>query len=384
MSEVVLRGITWNHSRALPPLVATAQRYEETHPGVRIHWEKRTLHEFGHASLAELASRFDLLVIDHPMMGDAAGSLVDLGRHALPDLRNQYVGPSFASYEYEGALFALPIDAAAPAASYRPDLLALAEVDVPRTWSEVLHLARHDLVRMPGFPADLFLNWMGLAVSMGCGCADNPERLLNREQAFAALEALRELASTMPETIYDWNPIALYEAMAAADDFAYCPFAYTYSNYARRGFAANLLNFTDPVRLTAGTPIRTVLGGTGIALSKKVEVLDHALAYALFVADSAVQRDLYGLAGGQPAAKVAWDDPVLDGLCHGFYSGTRESIDSAYIRPRYSGYIPLQERGGVHVAEYLRGEVDGPAALDAIDALYRKSLPTAEGGQSRG
>jgi len=28
-----------DHSRALPPLVATAQRFEELHPGVRIQWE---------------------------------------------------------------------------------------------------------------------------------------------------------------------------------------------------------------------------------------------------------------------------------------------------------------------------------------------------------
>ena len=63
MKRLVLRGITWNHSRALPPLVASAQRFEEYHPNVRIVWEKRSLHEFGHASLAELAKVFDLLEI---------------------------------------------------------------------------------------------------------------------------------------------------------------------------------------------------------------------------------------------------------------------------------------------------------------------------------
>ena len=41
-----LAGIAWDHSRALPPLVATAQRCEETHPGVRSHWEKRPPDEF--------------------------------------------------------------------------------------------------------------------------------------------------------------------------------------------------------------------------------------------------------------------------------------------------------------------------------------------------
>ena len=69
MTPVTLNGITWDHSRALPPLVATAQRYEETHPGVRIRWEKRSLHEFGHMPVDVLAEKFDLIVIDHPWAG---------------------------------------------------------------------------------------------------------------------------------------------------------------------------------------------------------------------------------------------------------------------------------------------------------------------------
>jgi multiple sugar transport system substrate-binding protein len=68
-SSVQLTGIAWDHSRAFPPLVATAQRYEETHPGVRIHWQKRTLDEFGHAPVDRLAQKFDLIVIDHPWSG---------------------------------------------------------------------------------------------------------------------------------------------------------------------------------------------------------------------------------------------------------------------------------------------------------------------------
>ena len=61
--RTVLKGITWDHSRALPPLVATAQRYEELHLEVRIIWEKRTLDEFGHKPIDELAEEYDLIDI---------------------------------------------------------------------------------------------------------------------------------------------------------------------------------------------------------------------------------------------------------------------------------------------------------------------------------
>ncbi|MEX1117357.1 MAG: hypothetical protein WEB60_01055, partial [Terrimicrobiaceae bacterium] len=101
---IELKGITWDHSRALPPLVATAQRYEETHAGVRIRWEKRSLHEFGHMSVEVLAERFDLVVIDHPWAGFAfaRGLFLDLfplmDASAGDDLRQNSVGPSFGSY----------------------------------------------------------------------------------------------------------------------------------------------------------------------------------------------------------------------------------------------------------------------------------------------
>ena len=61
---IVLRGITWNHTRRFCPKVATAQRYQELHPEVEIRWEKRSLQAFADQSIKDLASHYDLLVID--------------------------------------------------------------------------------------------------------------------------------------------------------------------------------------------------------------------------------------------------------------------------------------------------------------------------------
>lgn len=379
MSRLVLKGITWNHSRALPPLVATAQRFEELHPNVRIVWEKRSLHEFGHSSLAELAQVFDLLVVDHPMMGDAADALVNLRpllqQSEWNDLESDSAGPSFVSYAYNDGLYALPIDAAAPAASFRADLMAVANLPVPSQWSEVLELARRDLVRMPGFPADLFLNFMGMCVSRGSQVGAGQVCLFDRTIAIECLEELRELASFMPDVIYEWNPIAVYEAMASSDEFAYCPFAYTYSNYSREGFAAKRLRFAPPARLSDGTAMRTVLGGTGLAISKSSAIADIAFEYSLYAAGSTCQNTLYGVSGGQPARRSAWKNPVLNQLTDGFFEDTLSTIETAYVRPRYRGYIHLQERAGLPIVQYLRDGGSPSQALDQIDSLYRASLP---------
>ena len=379
-SPVTLRGITWNHSRALPPLVAAGQRFEELHPGISIHWEKRSLHEFGHAGLTPLCRENDLLVIDHPMLGAAikGGLFLDL-RPLLPpayieDLRANSVGLSFPSYELEGQLLAAPIDAATPTASCRPDLLRKQGVDLPQTWPQVLHLARAGQVVMPGFHADVFLNFLALCASQGSAVPASPEHLVEQEAGIRALEQLRELACLMPAAIYDWNPIVIYETLAAGDDYSYCPFAYCYSNYARPSFGAHVVRFANTVTLGEGKPLRTVLGGTGLAISAQCAHVNVALEYLMYVAREECQRTLYGLSGGQPAHRQAWLDDTLNQVTNGFFRDTLACLDAAIMRPRYDGYIELQGHAGHPIISFLKGGGSAQAVLDLIDALYRQSM----------
>ena len=139
---IELKGITWNHTRGLLPMLATAQQFEETHPEIAVRWEKRSLQAFADAPLSELTQRFDLLVIDHPSIGEAAtqGLLLPLDEYLpadfLADQAQNSVGQSHASYTYDGHQWALAIDAATPIAGWRPDLMERAKATVPSTWSE--------------------------------------------------------------------------------------------------------------------------------------------------------------------------------------------------------------------------------------------------------
>jgi multiple sugar transport system substrate-binding protein len=388
MSESTLRGISWDHSRAYPPLVAVAQRFEETHPHIKIVWEKRSLHEFGHATLSGLCAHYDLIILDHPMLGEAheQNLLVNLKPllrpELLSDMSGDSLGNSFKSYLFEDSLYALPIDAAAPTASFRPDLFAKLDLAEPTSWQELLAICQRGLVRMPCFPADLFLNFMGLCVSYGATITPSREILVERSIALQCLKLLHELASYMPDEVYSWNPIALYEQMTATDDFAYCPFAYSYSNYSRSGFAPHKLRFSSPVPLPNGQALRTVLGGTGIAISQTCKLRESALAFAEYVQSPICQRTLYALAGGQPARASASRDGTLNEISDDFFLRTLPCMDQAYVRPRYAGYVPFQEKAGAPLAEYLlkrQGPNSGTnlfaeQTLDRIDALYRESL----------
>jgi multiple sugar transport system substrate-binding protein len=377
---VQLTGIAWDHSRAFPPLVATAQRYEETHPGVRIRWEKRTLDEFGHMSIDQLAPKFDLIVIDHPWAGFAFEKKLvqDLKPLLAPTALNHWtqnsIGQSFESYRYANRLLALPFDAAAPAPSWRVDLLERAGSSPPATWKEAIALARRKYAVIPAFNADLFLHFLMLLKALGSDPCSAPDELAPRNTMWTALDLLRELTEFMPREIFDWNPIQVAERMTTTDDFAWNAFGYTYNNYARPGFARARLHFGNLISLEPNGPrLRSVLGGTGIALSTQCRSPEIALDYASFIASANTQRTLYVHAGGQPSHSSAWNDPSADALCGGFFSGTKTTQEEAFVRPRYSGYVPLQPDGGKALQETLRDGRSPETALDKLDKLYRAS-----------
>jgi len=114
-----LRGMTWKHDRGLAPLLATAKHFCETHPHLTIEWEARSLQEFGEGTVQVLADNYDLVIIDHPYMGQVAqeGCFLPLDQHftepQLRGLERDSVGASYRSYYFEGHQWALPVDAAA-------------------------------------------------------------------------------------------------------------------------------------------------------------------------------------------------------------------------------------------------------------------------------
>jgi len=379
-NEIHLQGITWNHTRGLLPMVASAQRFEELHPGVRISWDKRSLQEFADQPLAELGAQYDLLVIDHPWAGFAAGSGVLMAMEDvvppafLADQVANSVGVSYESYRYGDRQWALPIDAATPVASWRPDLLERAGAAVPGTWEELIALARRGLVIMPGIPQDTIMNFYMMCERPGSDLFASKEIVVSDNVGIEALERMRELASLQPRAIFEWNPIAVYEAMTRGDDFAYCPFAYGYSNYSREGYARAVLHFGDVVSLD-GVPLRTTLGGTGLAVSSDCKHLDLAGQYAELVAGSEYQRTQFVENGGQPGHRAAWTDPENDRRTHDYFKNTLPCLDRAYLRPRYPGSLAFQDRdgGGVPIREFMMSGGDPHAVMETLNRMYRES-----------
>jgi multiple sugar transport system substrate-binding protein len=375
---IELTGITWNHTRGYLPMVATAQRFSELQPEVSIAWQKRSLQQFADAPLADLAARFDLLVIDHPSIGEAVhhNLLLPLDEYLpaeyLADQAANSVGKSHESYHYDGHQYALATDAATPISGWRPDLLARAEAKLPVTWEDLLALARRGLVTVPAIPIDSLMNFFMLANALDAEPFATETVVIPKPQGVEALQRLRELVQLSGPGSLDRNPIRTWQLLADSDQVALCPFAYGYSNYSRHGYAANVLQTGGLVTLN-GRPLRSTLGGAGLAISRRCKYPEQALAYAQYAADPNIQKTIYTHSGGQPGHRAAWLDPSVNAASNNFFVNTLPTLDAAWVRPRFQGFIAFQELASNLVHNYLLHGGAESSVLDRMDQALQRS-----------
>lgn len=379
--KIELKGITWAHSRGYTPLVACAQRFNELHAHINITWHKRALQEFADFPLEKLVHEYDLLVIDHPWVGCAAatGCVLPLDEYLparfLSDQLQHSVGASHTSYQYNYHQWALAIDAATPVASYRKDLLEENDISIPETWEQLLALASRGKVAVPAIPIDLLMNFYMFCIASGSRPFGNREEVVDFNTGLQALEMMKALWSLVDEKMFDCNPIAVAELMSNTNNYWYCPFAYGYSNYSRRGYAAHPLHYTDLISIkNSSDKLQSVLGGTGLAVSAFSSNRQEALQFAEWVASSGVQTGLYTQVGGQPGYLTAWMDQSNNNDTLNYFNATLPALQRAYVRPRYNGYLHFQDHAGLPVQQYLRGEKMANIVLEEINDLYRSSF----------
>ncbi len=380
MSEkTILRGITWNHSRGFVSVVATAQRYHEMHPNVEIHWDKRSLQAFADAPIVDLAEKYDMLIIDHPWAGFAAdsGILLPLQAHMpdafMADQASNSVGKSHESYIFDGNQCALAIDAATPVSAHRPDLLERYGLEEPQTWDDLLELARKGRVIMPGIPIDTLMNWYMICATLGEPPFAETEWLVSDDVAVQSLELLRELTNLCPPEIFDRNPIKTYDTLSTSDEYVYCPFAYGYSNYSRRGYSDHVLVFGDMVAIGDGGRCQSTLGGTGLAISSKCDNIEIATDYAQFTASPIIQQTIFAESGGQPGHRSAWTNEELNRRTLNYFQNTLPALDRAYLRPRFPGYLDFQDHAGDPIRDYNMNGGDAKQVLTTLKKLFQKS-----------
>ena len=380
----ILRGITWNHTRGYAPLAVTAKVWNDFHPDLTIQWDIRSLWSFGEEGLDDLARQYDLVLVDHPFMGTAAkhGLFVPMGDYVptleLATLHEQSVGPSFKSYFYDDHLWALPVDAASQVSVARIDWFAREGRTRPANWNEVILLAKETgraafgKVGMPMAPMGLLCAFFSLYTNQFEPPFIGDEWAIDTEKAAFVCNQLRALYDLIGPEYLTQYPVELLNRMAQTDDLIYMPICFGYANYSMAGYAPNRLLFGP---LPGVRPDGATLGGVGIAVSASSKYVETAVDYCRWVAGADCQSTIYALSGGQPANCVAWESPLLNSLTANFYENTRETLEKAFIRPRFDGFHHFQTEAARFLRQLLRDGLPPEPMINQWKTAYWAATP---------
>lgn len=369
-------GLTWDHPRGYNALAAAASR-AAVEGGVRIKWAKQPLEGFESHPIADLAARYDLLVLDHPHIGEAVASdclvaLEDLFTTAdIAGWQERTVGPALDSYLWHGRHYALPLDVATQVMAWRRDLVG----ERPVTWDDVARLSEHAPVAVSISGPHAICTFFSICVSLG----EEPrgERLVSDAIAIEALGRMARLSARAPRGTEAYNPIRLLEAMATSDSIALVPLVYGYVNYSRTVRGRHAVAFGEAPVIAAGGRPGSVLGGTGIALTKRARPDRPLLDHLRWLMSLDAQARFIPEHDGQPSARDAWRSDAVNATVGGFYRNTLATVEAAYVRPRHDGYIAFQTEGSAIIRAGILGQRPPATILPQLRDAWSANLAAA-------
>lgn len=370
--SIALRGLTWDDPRGRGPAEMLAKAFAQTDENrdVTVEWTVQPLGGFESASVAEHAEHYDVIIIDHPHVIEAASA----GALAPIEMGDDcYIGQSLASYRWNGRYWAVPVDASSHLAAYREDRINLP----PVTWADLFKQAERGVrFGLPLRGVHALMALLTLLASMGkpfaAGAAEHQRGAGPPCDAdlLLAADLLQRIALVSVPASLAWNPL---EALAAlADGDCDClPLTFGYAHFQTRG-----VRFARIPALNSERPPRPILGGTGMAVSARRPHVETAQALARFAGSAEVQAELWPRHGGQPAHCEAWrrlgeTDP--------FYRDASSSVAGAYLRPRCLGWNRFQSNAGDAINHWLAERSGGVINLIArLRLLWTEATDNAD------
>ena len=368
------KALTWDHPRGYNALAAAADK-ARAEGLVDIAWDKQPLEGFESHPIADLCARYDLVVLDHPHVGEAVAHaclrpLEDVfGRDTLEEIGRATIGPCLKSYHYAGSYWALPLDAATQVMATRPDLL---QGEAPETWDAVEALsAATGKVALSLAGPHAALSFLSISAAFGedAGQEGNAE-LVSEDTGIRVFELMQRLADRSPMSVRALNPIGILGHMARNDGVALCPLIYGYVNYSAPESGHRVAFRNAPRAMRGGRPGST-LGGTGIGVSRRCAVTPELKQHLLWLMGEDAQTHFIPGRDGQPSRRWAWHDAGVNRRWGNFYADTADTLEAAYVRPRFDGYIAFQTKASAFLREAFDNRMPSREAVRALNALYR-------------
>ena len=365
----MLRALGWDHPRCMSPMRACAERWREM-TGVEIDWEARSLEAFGDQPLEEAAAR---LRPDR----DRPPVLRARRRHPLPDAARRAARPLGAGR------------AAGRRGRPQPRLVRLRRPPVgagdrrrlPGDGGARRAARRRSRCRRPGAPCS---SWPAagqgrsrcrspLPTPSPAGSASPRRTVRSRSPtgrvSETATATLAELARLGPAEALGWEPPDILgrhddngrDRLRAAD------LRLQHLLVARPSGPAG----SPTCRRSTASPAAPCSAGPAWRSPRRHLQPGPAAEFAAWASGGEAQREIVARTGGQPGHRSAWDDPELDRISGGFYSGTRASIDGAWVRPREEWWPVFQlDAGRLLTENLLAGDVR--SLTDRLRELHRR------------
>jgi len=370
-----LRGLAWDHPRCTVPLLAASKLYSAIRE-VDVEWSVRPLAAFNDQPLAEITDSFDIVSIDHPLVGtgeeaqllsplDAFRSDIDL----VSPKDAVGLAKSLASYNYRGRQWAMPTDATCQMSVWRPDLLASQGTTLPAEWEGVVDFCAMlpGRVVWPLFPTDAICSLLSIAASFGF-LFDEEDPRLPLDTTAAAFDVMARCLPALHPMSLNSNPPRVLDALVSSTTLLYSPLTFGYATYADPRRDDHRLEFGAAPRGPAGST--SILGGAGLAVSAASRHEEDAESFVTWVSSTSTQVSLIGATVGQPGDEQAWRrlasrDPS------GFFATTQQAMSDAFIRPRAAWWPRYQATAGEVVHRCLaEGGAPGTLALDLRELLH--------------
>lgn len=375
------KALTWDHPRGYNALAAASDKARQDGL-VDIAWDKQPLEGFESHPIADLCARYDLVVLDHPHVGEAVAqdclqALQDVfGNEALDMIGRDTIGPCLSSYHYAGSTWALPLDAATQVMATRPDLL---DGPPPVTWGEVEALSEKTgkvALSLAGPHAVLCFLSMAAAFGAEAGGEGN-DFLVSEKIGIEVYERLARLAAKSPISVRTFNPIGILGHMAKADDVALCPLIYGYVNYSTPTEGHRISFHNAPRAAAEGRPGST-LGGTGIGISRRCRITPELKSHLTWLMGAEAQIRFIPGHEGQPSRREAWHDAGVNRAWGDFYQNTADTLENAYVRPRFNGYIRFQTEASALLRHAFDERRDAAQMVRLLNANYRSYLERSQ------
>lgn len=370
-------GITWDNPRGKNALVASAVDAPNQF-GINMTWDSHSLEHFESHPIDDLARRYDLIVMDHPHVGEMLESQLFspiealLNSAELQALEQRFVGPSLQSYRMNGKLWALPIDAATQVMALRRDLVD----EVPHSWDEVVRQSARIPVALCLAGPHAFLSFLSLSASLGANLDNGFWRELpSDEVATEALEIMMTLGQRQSSSTVEMNPITMLTAMAESDVLACVPLIYGYSAFSVS--EPHPITFCDVPRGTSEV-LGSTIGGAGLAISVNAEITPELTSYIKWLISEDAQTNFIPQHQGQPALVSSWQSSRVNEQYGNFFKDTFHTTASSQVRPRFAGYPAFQDEASELIRSGITQRTEISQTISAVRKAFDHATSQAE------